>query len=90
MRLEWHMNPKLPRHTHMREPWKIALMHVSLQKGLSCLHYAARSGSEDMSRALVKAGGRTDVADKVSVGPGLEGSTQQCSEAVFIKHRRES
>ncbi|XP_052568523.1 ankyrin repeat and death domain-containing protein 1A isoform X5 [Peromyscus californicus insignis] len=34
------------------------------QKKLSCLHYAALGGSEDVSRALIKAGGCTNVADK--------------------------
>jgi hypothetical protein len=30
------------------------------------------------------------VADKVSVGPGLKGSSQQCPITALIKHRREN
>uniref|UniRef100_A0A2K5MC48 Ankyrin repeat and death domain containing 1A n=1 Tax=Cercocebus atys TaxID=9531 RepID=A0A2K5MC48_CERAT len=39
------------------------------QKNLSCLHYAALSGSEDVSRVLIHAGGCTNVADHQGASP---------------------
>lgn len=87
MRLEWNMNLGA---CHMRDPWNRALMPVSLQKKLSCLHYAALGGSEDVSQALIEAGGCTDLADKVSIGPGLKGSTLHSPIIVLIKHKKES
>lgn len=65
-------------------------MPVSFQKKWSCLHYAALGGSEDVSWALIKAGGCTNVADKVSAGPGLKGPTLQSPITALIKFRRES
>lgn len=83
MRLEWNMSLGA---CHMRDPWNSALMPVSLQKKLSCLHYAALGGSEDVSRALIEAGGCTDVADQVSIGPGLKRSTLHSPIIVLVKH----
>ncbi|XP_011948156.1 PREDICTED: ankyrin repeat and death domain-containing protein 1A isoform X2 [Cercocebus atys] len=40
-----------------------AKIHCKSKKNLSCLHYAALSGSEDVSRVLIHAGGCTNVAD---------------------------
>lgn len=72
----------------MRGPRNSALMPVSLQKKLSCLHYAALGGSEDVSWALIKAGGCTNMADWVSVGPGLKGSPLQCPLIILNTEER--
>lgn len=73
MRQKWNNESQSVLLTHYEGPQDIAMIPVFLQKQQSSLHYAALGGSEDVARALIRAGGCTNTADYVSVGPGLKG-----------------